>query len=299
MKNSNKPKAIIWLMGARPCLKLALELLDKNFNNQYQYPVLVTTFGRQYSKRFIKKIHQEISPKIKFIELAKPEIPSHIREEELFYHRKEIDYVRKSFPRSRIGFLHTNQFVAGLAMEFPEIRKYDYVLKMDDDHFFVKKIGFDLFKFMDDNGYKFGAFALEKSDSQRQRDCQIGLRELAKEYIRENNIQLQSRSLDREGDWDSLVSRDPTVWAMSVFRNENWKNWWNRVNQSGGIYKYRWGDLEIHALYLRMYYPDSVWCDFDFYNKGIIKHGGYGMVHWSKFLKKLQFLKRICRKRYY
>lgn len=290
-------------MASRPCLKLALELLYKNFNNKYKYPILVTTFGKQYSKRFIKKIHRETNPAIKFLELARPEVPDHIKEEELFYNRKEIEYVRKSFPKSRIGFLHTNQLVTGLVMEFPEIKNYDYVLKMDDDHFFVNEIGFDFFKFIDDNNYKFGAFAIERSDSLRQKDCQIGLRELAKEYIKENNIQPQGKSLDKEGNWDSLVSRDPTIWAMSVFRNENWKNWWNRVNQSGGIYKYRWGDLEIHALYMRMYYPDSVWYNFDFYNKGIIKHGGHGMVHWSKTLKNLQFLKRlilrICRKKYY
>jgi len=300
MKNlDNKPNALIWIMASRPCLKLALELLDKNFNHQYQYPVLVTTFGKQYSQRFIRKI-RERDPKIKFLELAKPKIPAQIKEEELFYNRKEINYVKKSFPKSRIGFLHTNQFVAGLAMEFPEISKYDYVLKMDDDHFFIKNPGFDLFKFMADNKYKFGAFSVEKNDSERQRECQIGLRELAKEYLRENNLWPQSRSLDKQGNWDSRISRDPTIWAMDIFKNQNWRNWWNKVNLSGGIYKYRWGDLEIHALYLRMYFPDSVWHDFDFYNQGIIKHGGQGVVHWSKTLKKLQSLKRLLwRKKYY
>jgi len=284
--DEKKTNALIWYMGVRPCLRLSLELLYKNFNNKYKYPVLVTTFGKQYSKRFIKKIHQEIDPNIKFIELPKPKVPAHIKEKELFYNRKEIEYVRKSFPKSRIGFLYVDQFVAGLAMQYPEIRKYDYVLKMDDDHFFIKEFGFDIFKFMEDNGKLFGAFAMEKADSKRQRDCQIGLRDLAKEYIKENNIQFQ-------GEWDSLVSQDPTIWGMDIFKNKNWENWWNYVDQSGGIYKYRWGDLEIHALYMRMYYPDSVWHDFDYYNKEVVKHSGYGMVHYSWTLKKLQSLKRF------
>ena len=68
-------------------------------------------------------------------------------------------------------------------------------------------------------------------------------------------------------------------WDLSIFRNQNWKKWWNCVNESGGIYKYRWGDLEIHSLYMRMYYPDSAWYNFDFYEKGKCKHAGYGMVH--------------------
>ena len=288
-----KQNAVIWIMATRPCLKLALELLYKNFNNQYRYPVLITTFGKQYSKRFIDKIHQVIDKNIKFVELRKPETPSHIKEEDLFYHRSNIEYVRKSFPKSRIGFLHTNQFVTGLAMIDEDIMKYDYVLKMDDDHFFMKEIGFDLFNFMQNNGKMFGAFAIEKNDSSRQRDCQIGLRGLVKHYIKENNIDPKSQSLDQDGNWDSEISRDPTIWKMSIFQNKNWENWWNKVNQSGGIYKYRWGDLEIHALYMRMYYPDSAWYNFDFYNKEVIEHGGQGAVHHSKILKKLQSFKRL------
>lgn len=297
--NNKKANALIWYMGVRPCLRLSLELLYKNFNNEYKYPVLVTSFGKQYSNRFIKKIHKEIDPTIKFLELPLPEIPSHIKEEDLFYNRKEIEYVKKSFPKSRVGFLHVDQFVTGLAMEYPEIMKYDYVLKMDDDHFFLKNPGFDWFKSMQNNDYKFGVFELEKCDSKRQRDCQVGIRELAGRYIKENDIKPPSSSLDEFGNWDSKISRDPTIWGMEVFKNENWENWWNYVNQSGGIYKYRWGDLEIHALYMRMYYPDSAWHDFDFYSKGVVEHGGYGVVYYGKILKIFQNIKRIIlRKRY-
>lgn len=275
----DKPNALIWYMGVRSCLKESLKLLYKNFNNEYKYPVLVTTFGKQYSKRFIKNIHKNIDSSIMFIELEEPKVPCHIKEEELFYHKKEIPYVRNRFPKSRIGFLHINQFVAGLTMEHPEIKKYDYVLKIDDDHFFIEGIDFDFFKFMKDNDYKFGVFANKNFNYSRQ--TQIGLRELAKKYIKENNIQPKSKSLNKDGNWDSVASHDPTIWDMNIFRNQNWKNWWNYVNESGGIYKYRWGDLEIHALYMRMHYLDSAWYNFDFYDKGICKHGGYGSVYWG------------------
>ena len=116
MKKSEKPNAVIWFIAARPCLKQALELLYKNFNNKYQYPVIVFTFGEQYSERFIKNIHERIDSTITFIKIAPKEVPLHIKEEELFYNRKEIPYVRKFFPKSRMGFLHTNQFVTGEAV---------------------------------------------------------------------------------------------------------------------------------------------------------------------------------------
>ena len=296
MKNVDKPQAVIWYIASRPCLKENLELLYKNFNNKYQYPVLVFTFGKQYGKRYIKNIHKTIDPTIKFVELEWPKIPSHIKEEELFYHKKQIPYVKNCFPKSRLGYLHMIHSVAGKIMKHPEIKKYDFTLKMNDDTFFVEKINFDLFRFVRDNNYKFCPFAVKKYDHERSRQCQIGLRELVKKYIKENKIKPQSNSLDEDGNWDSVCAYDPTIWDLSIFRNQNWKKWWHCVNQSGGTYKYRWGDLEIHVLYLRMYYPDSVWYNFDFYKKGKCKHGGHGPVHHgSKIQRILEFSKGVIK----
>lgn len=294
-------KAVIWYMASRPCLKKNLELLYQNFNNEYQYPVLITSFGPKYRPGFIKKIHQRIDPRIKFMELAEPKIPSRIKEEELFYNRKEIDYVRKFFPKSRAGYLHMINFVAGGVMKIPEINQYDYVLKMDDDTFFIKKPGFDIFQFMRNNNYQLASSDLKKYDKERQRNCQIGLRELVKKYIKDNNIvPVNNLALDGEGNWNSVCAYDPSLLNLNIFRNKNWEKWWHCVDQSGGIYKYRWGDLEIHSLYLAMYYPASAWHNFDFYQKGIVKHGGYGMVHQGiqgKFSRLLKALKNINKKK--
>ncbi|MDP2947110.1 MAG: hypothetical protein Q8N88_03265 [Nanoarchaeota archaeon] len=290
MNKQTRPKAVIWFMAARPCLKLALELLYKNFNNKYKYPVLITTFGRQYGKRYIKNIHKKIDPSIKFIELPKPEIPTHIEEKELFYNRKEIEYVKGRFPKSRIGFLHTNQFITGGIQKLLEMKKYDYVLKMDDDTFIIKPIDFDIFSFMRDGNYKFGPFANKSYDYKNSLDCEIGFREFVKKYIKENNIIPASKTaLDKDGNWDNVGILDPTIWDLDIFRNRNWDNWWNYINNSGGIYKYRWGDQEIHILYTRMYYPESAWHNFDFYGQDKCKHGGHGTVHQRSKIKKLIF----------
>jgi len=281
MEDPNKPNAVIWYIAARPCLKMNLELLYKNFNNKYKYPVLVFTFGKQFSKRFIGSIHKKIDPTIKFIELEQPKTPSHVKENELFFNRKEIPYVKKSFSKLRVGYLHTNYFVCGKIMDHPEMQKYDLALKMDDDTFFIQEIGYDILEFAKDNDYKFASFAIKKYDSERNKQCQIGLRELVKEYIKENSIEcgVINKALDKDGNWDSICPYHPSIWDLSIFKNQNWKNWWNYIDESGGIYKYRWGDLEIHSLYMRMYYSDSAWYNFGFYEKGKCKHGGYGMVY--------------------
>ncbi len=290
MDKNTKSKAVIWFMGSRPCLKLALELLYENFNNKYKYPVIVTTFGKQYSNSFIKNVHENIDPTIKFIELPIPRIPDHIKEEELFYNRTEIDYVKRKFPKSRIGFLHTNQFVTGGIQNLPEMQQYDYVLKMDDDTFIVGEINFDLFRHMQEGAYKFGPFAVKKYDYKNALDCEVGLRDFVKKYIKDNQIVPVSQSaLDNEGNWDNVGILDPTIWDLRIFRTKNWEKWWKAVNESGGIYKYRWGDQEIHILYTRMFYPESAWHNFDFYSKCKCKHGGYGPVFQRSKLLKILF----------
>lgn len=288
-----KTKGVIWYIAARPCLKKNLELLYKNFNNKYQYPVLITTLGKQYSERFINSV-RKIDSSIKFIEVPKPEFPSYIKEEELFYNRKEIEYVKKSFPESRKNYLHMCNFVAGKIMNHPEMSQYDYVLKMDDDTFFVKPIEFDIFKFMKDGGYRLGSSTVKKQDSKRQKDCQIGLRELVKNYIKSNNIDPANKvALDKKGDWNNVCTYYPSIWDLNIFRNENWKKWWSYVDESGGIYKHRWGDLEIHSLYVAMYYPASAWYNFNFYAEGITIHADYGTIHQNLFKRILWRIKKL------
>jgi len=252
--------------------------------------VLVFTFGKKYSRRFIENIHKKIDFTIKFVELDLPKIPPHIKEQDLFYHRKEIPYARKYFPKSRMEYLHVDNFVAGEVMEHPEIKKYDFALQMDDDTFLIQEIDFDLFKFVRNNNYKFAPFTVRKLNHPKVRQCQIGLRELVKKYIKENNIKPRSSSLDKNGNWDSVAGRYPAIYDLTIFRNQNWEKWWNCVNESGGIYN------EIHTLHMRIYYLDSDWHNFDFYKKGKCKHGGYGTVYQDRMHKTLRFVKNLYRK---
>lgn len=294
MKKKGTENAVIWYIAARSCLKDSLRLLYKNFNNIYRYPVIVFSFGHIYSDQFKEELHKEIDPDIQFIELDKPAIPPHIKEKNLFYNRKEIPYVRKSFPESRIGFLHTNQFVSGEVMKHHAIAEYDYALKMDDDAFIVECIDFDLFEFVRERGIRIASFGYKLQSTERVRQTQIGLRELLVSYIRKHNIVPQSRAIDREGNWKGTGVFVPIIWDLRIFRTKEWNQWWDAVNESGGIYEYRWGDLEIHEIFLQMHYPGSALYSFDFYEKGICRHGGHGMVHQDTVF--MRIIRQIMRK---
>jgi len=274
-----KANAIIWYIAARRCLKENLEMLYENFNREYQYPVIVYSFGEKYDSKFKRNIWENIDSSIQFVTLDEPTIPERIPESEVFYSRTELDYVREYFPASRVGYLHTNQFVSGLIMHRPEIAQYDFGLKMDDDTFFVKKIPNDILLEASQKGWVFAPSDTKNYNHDRAMQTQIGLRDLYAEYFSDANIVPLSDSIDESGEWNGDGPWDPTIWDFRIFRDEKWDKWWRMVDDAGGIYKYRWGDLEVQTLFVKSHYPDSAWHDMKLYDHELVVHGGYGPVY--------------------
>ena len=80
------------------------------------------------------------------------EFRDHIKKKDLFYNRFYNTYVYDSFNIHRLGYLHSIYLVSNIS-SFGEVgclskklAKYDYILRIDDDAWFRKKINFDLFK---------------------------------------------------------------------------------------------------------------------------------------------------------
>ena len=79
-----KNNAAIYLLSSRVLLlEKSLKNLFENWNYQYDYPVYVHYFNDIYSKKFIKKINDEISKNIFFHQIDY-ELPVHIKEKDLF-----------------------------------------------------------------------------------------------------------------------------------------------------------------------------------------------------------------------
>ena len=51
---------------------------------------------------------------------------------------------------------------------------------------------------------------------------------------------------------------DFNIYDLNTFKNNNWGNWSNHINRSGGIYKYRWGENELITLFIRTHYDTPI-----------------------------------------
>tara|TARA_B100000787_G_scaffold46012_1_gene33009 strand:- start:2313 stop:3314 length:1002 start_codon:yes stop_codon:yes gene_type:complete len=262
-KHSNgKHNAAIYLLSSRvKLLEECLLHLYKNWNFQYDYPIYVHHFDNIYSEEFKNRVKNNISSKIYFHQIDY-EVPSFINETELFYNRKYLKYVRKSFSKKRLGYLHMEHFVTNITSYgktgclVNELRQFDKLMRIDDESYFKSKIEFDLFDVLDN--YPFATGYTWSKYSYRELDTRENLWKFYKQYISDKKIIPKSKILEKAiKENDEKLMHDLkwsagnlNLYNMNIFKNnEQWDNYLREINNSGGTYKHRWGDIECIGLF--------------------------------------------------
>jgi len=243
-----------------------LRSIHRFYNERYGYPVFVYYFDDIYdSRKYRDKVHREIGPHIHFISVPY-KTPKHIREEDLFYNRRNLWYARRKFPRSRKGYLHMCNFKFNM-YGYPNTRlhEYDYVMTFDDEAGHVRKLPYDPVKVMAGREEDMGALIVGRrlkngSPHQGHLDTRVGLWKFVRRFIVNQGVQPKSPLLrvlltHPNGEWNFhfLPWAGTYVVKTRMFRSDLWAKWIQAVNESGGIYKFRWGDNELLSLFYLMY----------------------------------------------
>ena len=270
MKNLNACIAII--SSRTKCLRKCIGSLYDNYNCDHDYPVYVLYFDDIYdSKEYQDEIHSNVSPNIHFRSIPY-KTPSHVKEKEMFYNRKNLQYVRKGeFTIRRKGYLHMcNFWINFYGYPNTEFEKYDYLMSHDDESGYVKKMEVDPFEIVskepiDMTAYISGQRLRNGRPHQGHYDTRVGLWEFTKHFITENNVDPKSPLLkkllddnDAETNFHFLPWSDTYVLDLNFARTDLWKKWVEAVNNNGGVYKYRWGDNEIISLFGLMYQEGGI-----------------------------------------
>lgn len=284
----------IFMISSRvKVLKLCLELLFKNYNNKFKYPVLIFYFDDIYTKEFIDDIHKNINENIKFINIDY-KIPENINESELFYNRTYLNYVKKCFSKNRIGYLHANYFWNNF-FKYNELLQYDWGMRIDDDSFFINSIDFDFFEILNKNNYMFGSGYTKNDVYPNERDCRQELHNFTRDFCNNYKIEPKNKFLKKclEDNNDEYLmgpnkkKREKTeliwncgncnVYNMKMFKTENWKKWNDKFNKFAGGYKYRWGDIEVIGLYAYIFLDKPLY-DFKLKKKKLYETGNTNFI---------------------
>jgi len=285
----SKLKACITTISSRvPCIKGCLESLWNNYNKDYDYPVYVFYFDDIYDSEELRKdIIGDTGQTVNFRSIPY-KTPDFLKEEELFYNRKDVWYARTQFPIARKGYLHMCHFMSNY-YGYPntEFEKYDYTMSIDDESMFIKQMPYDPFEVMSQRPEPMGALKVydqtKKLPHQGNFDTRINLWSFIKSYMKHYEIEPKSNFIknllnDPEADknFHFYPCADSYVVKISMFETPEWKQWINAVNKYGGIYKYRWGDNDINSLFFLIHHGDDIHdlrtVDKGYHSQGALRH---------------------------
>lgn len=278
-------KNCIFMISSRKLiLETCIKLLYKNFNNKYNYPVLIFYMDDIYDDlSFQEKIKKYGN--IEFINITY-KVPEHIKEEELFYNRQDIPYVKRCFPKSRIGYLHAINWKINFFKE-SIFENFENFIMMDDDSFLIDKIDIDFFKEMENEKFIFGTSHTDDSVNKNINNVRLNLHDFIKKFLEKYNYDIKNNLIkemilndNTEYLYGNKFRKTIIKWCSGNFnlisrkfiQDEKWINWVNEIYNFGGSYKYRWGDVEMMSLYCYLFLDNPIF-DFKLIEKGLYETG--------------------------
>tara|TARA_R110002153_G_scaffold1395_1_gene7186 strand:- start:10307 stop:11128 length:822 start_codon:yes stop_codon:yes gene_type:complete len=260
--------------------------LWENYNKYTEYDVNVFYFDDIYDSEHYRREVNSYGQKVNFYSVPY-KTPGFLKDEELFYNRSDIQYA-KSFGIRRKGYLHMCNFTSNMfGYENTNLSQYEMIMTHDDESGYNKIMLHDPFVVMKNRSESIGAYSVGKrlkdgAPHQGHLDTRIGLWDLTKKFIADNNVTPANEELrnlltddNAETNFHLLDWCDTYVIKTDVFKINLWNTWIKTVNDSGGIYKYRWGDNEIISLFANMIQENIVnlgYVDNGYHNQGKFRH---------------------------
>eukprot|EP00802_Teleaulax_amphioxeia_P017152 Tamp_17297.p1 GENE.Tamp_17297~~Tamp_17297.p1 ORF type:complete len:429 (+),score=71.01 Tamp_17297:120-1289(+) len=206
----------------------SLKLLDLNFNDQFRYPVLIFHENLGTAQRNLIKSSTRSDVQLHRVSFR---IPAFV----------DPNYVPRWYHGYSLGFRHMIRFLAMKMYEHSALEDYDYYWRLDSDSFLISRVFVDPIEFMQQNDYKFGFIAT----TQEKPVFTADLFELHEAHRR--NLGLVSEWFS--GSWNGFsFYSNCEIARVDLWRQPMVKDYLQRIDEAGGIYKVRWSDASIHFL---------------------------------------------------
>lgn len=268
---------------SRSMLEKSLDLLYKNYNDQFRHPIIIFHEGD-----FLKKDQEEVKKgriEIQFQEVHF-EIPN-------FLNPSEVPEMWDG--HVNLGTRHMCRFYSLQIFDIIRDLGYDWFFRMDDDSFIHSKISYNLFEYMEKNDFEYG-YRVDTKDPQRV--C-YGFSETVVAYLKAERIKPQTffdhfaKPEDINNEYFSFKGKVKTVIGSFIDKiatkinydlngwipPTEWDRWgyynnffitktsfWHQpevqsflhhLDRVGAGYKYRWSDLIVQTVAVQIFLPES------------------------------------------
>ena len=278
-----KRNGCIFLISARKnLLGRCLKYLDQNYNNQFNYPILIFYHGDKYDDLKFRNYIKNINKKTRYtFHKIKAKIPKFLKEKDMFWNLPNNKYA-KSFTSERLGYLHANFFWNNF-MNFEELKNYDYLIRIDDDSWIKNKIDFDFFNELDNNNKLCGCAYTWNNVHHRVLETRVNFFKWIRDYVNKYNVNIKNENLKEyisQNEIDvvdgikcnknfhsmKFLCGNCNVYNRKLFESDDWNNFLKEFNKIAGGYRYRWGDCETISMFYYLYIGDE-FLDMDLINK--------------------------------
>ena len=150
----------------------------------------------------------------------------------------------------RIGYKHMCHFWFIDFLDY--IKDYKYLIRIDEDCF-INKFDNDILKWMEEKNQVFISPYFREFDVE---EVSVGMTELLKEFVKENNIQLKNQLEDSQENVKCPYTNFFIIDCEYFRKNDTFRKFQSKVDESSCIYSNRWGDLPLWGLVL-WYFQDA------------------------------------------
>ena len=159
-----------------------------------------------------------------------------------------------------LGYRHMSRFFCKGLFELPEIvDNYDYYWRLDADSFLLRPVLEDPFRTLRESGREYGYMVVTQEDESVVR----GLWNATREYVKLRGLSLTSpgflqRHLDADGQWNrNMYYTNFEITSLAFWRSPAYRDFFDHIDKSNGIYMHRWGDAPIHLLAVALLLPED------------------------------------------
>ena len=161
--------------------------------------------------------------------------------------------------RAKWNYHHMCRFWFKMVVDIPLVNKYEYFMRLDDDSK-IRGVWFNVFDFMTkQKAVYFGN--IEQADSENGLPGLMKLKSFTYEYIEKYNITPKNPArLKRAFNLPNrirLYNTNFDIIKVKFFQSDEIRHWTNAVDQTFGIYKYRWGDHVLRYLTTALFATSS------------------------------------------
>lgn len=184
---------------------------------------------------------------------------------------------------------------SGHIYHHPALEDYDYLWLLDTDSFLLKKIKYDVFRFMHKHKFMYGYMDTAKEHPNDVKN----LWEITERYIKNNNVQpISLKKYASGGVWDlSSYCSDFEIMNLNCWRSDNFKNYFNYLEISGENCEFPRGAL--HLLAVSMFILEKQvhqFNDIAYWHRGYINKYSLDIHIFTKIvIMKMKIMKSISR----